>query len=77
MVDVHELLENDNITDDEKTTLRGMVETTASMEAVLVNIVKRECDEEEFLNESVMMDEIDSYPGDEEECDLLNCRIQL
>ena len=42
-----------------------MCEMCGAMGARIINIVKKECGEEDFLNESFPMDTIDEYPEPE------------
>lgn len=63
VTDIHEITEDANIDDDNKETLTRLAEMAASIEASLINIVRSEMDEEEFINENITMDEIEEYPG--------------
>lgn len=63
--DIREILEDEGLTDDEKAIFEQMVEYSSVFLAHIVNIVSKECGEEEFLGETFPMDEIGQYPGDE------------
>lgn len=63
--DIHEILEDPDINAEERNTLQAMSEYSATMAAHIINIIRVECDEEEFLAEEVPMDVIGSYPGDD------------
>ena len=62
IADMNEIREDADIDDDSKETLTRLVEMAGTIEASLVNIIRKECGEEEFLNENIPMDEIDPYP---------------
>jgi len=64
MSDVNEIREDGNIDDEIEETLMKMVELAGMMEATMINIVRKECDEEEFLSETIEMDGFDSYPDE-------------
>lgn len=67
MSDIMEIKEDDDLSSEDKETFNTMGETLGLMMAHIVNIVSKEMNEEEFLNEDVGMDNIDAYPGDEPE----------
>lgn len=60
--DVYEILEDEALTPEEKEIFQTMRELSATMMAQLINIVRKECSEEEFLAEQVPMDAIDPWP---------------
>ena len=72
--DIHEIREEDDLTDDEIYELTQMAEVAGILGARILNIVKKECNEDEFLNEDVAMDEIGLYP-EKVEPDLLDEEI--
>lgn len=63
--DIREILEDEGLTDEEKAIFQQIAEYSSVFMAHIVNIVSRECGEEEFLNENFPMDEIGQYPGDD------------
>jgi len=72
--DLNEIKEDADLDPEDNETLSKMIEVAEAMEATLLNIVKKECGEEDFLNENVIMDEIDPFPDLIEE-DILNTPI--
>lgn len=62
MADVHEIREDEDLTPDEKYEFGQMLEVAELLGLRLLNIVKKECGEEEFLNEDVGLDPIDLFP---------------
>ena len=62
--DVHEILMDEDLNDYERGIFTQMTELSATMMAHLLNIIREECGEEEFLAEQVPMEEIGEYPGD-------------
>lgn len=65
MTDIQEIKEDPDVSSEDKENFEKMSEIAGFMAANIVNIISKECDETEFLNENVPMDEIDSYPGDD------------
>jgi|GEM_PF-2976008 len=76
IIDIKEILEDDDLDDDDRELFEKISETAGIMGAEIINIVRREMDEEEFLNENPEMDPIDAFPGTEEVEDLLNEEIE-
>ena len=64
LADVREIIEDENIQDSDKDDFVYIAEYTGSIIANMYNKVMQEMGEEEFINESVNMDEIDKWPGD-------------
>jgi len=62
MSDLNEMREDTDVSQEHKDVFSGMAEVASVMEATLLNLVREECGEEEFLNESVMMDPLERYP---------------
>ena len=60
--DIHEIREDEDLTSEEIYELTRMAEVAGLLGVRLLNIVKKECGEEEFLNEEVDMDEIGLFP---------------
>ncbi len=60
--DIHEIREDEDLTPEEIYELTRMAEVAGLLGVRLLNIVKKECGEEEFLNEEVGMDEIGLFP---------------
>jgi len=71
LADVHEIREDESLDEENKETLTRMIEIAGVMEANLINIVKKEMNEEDFLNEKIEMDQIDEYPEE----DILNSPV--
>lgn len=67
ITDICEIKEDPDIDPLDKEDFEKMVEIAGVMEATIVNIVSKECSEEDFIGTEVAMDEIGSYPGDEPE----------
>lgn len=65
IVDVCEIKEDPDVDASDKEDLEKMVEMAGIMEATIINMVSKECGEEEFLSIEVPMDEVGSYPGDD------------
>jgi hypothetical protein len=74
MNDMNEIREDDKVDNDDKEKIIRLVEMAGTMEATLLNIVRKETDEEDFLNENIDMDEIDQYPDSNDE--LLDSEIE-
>jgi hypothetical protein len=62
MGDLHEIREDEDLTPEEKHEFGQMLEVAELLGLRLLNIVKKECGEEEFLNEDVGIDSIDLFP---------------
>lgn len=74
LTDINEILEDLDIEDDDRDTFNTIKETGNLMIAHIVNIVSKEMNEEEFETTDVQLDEIDSYPEDND--DILDMDIQ-
>ena len=74
LTDINEILEDPDIEDDDRDTFNTIKETANLMIAHIVNIVSKEMSEEEFETTDVQLDEIDSYPEDND--DILDMDIQ-
>ena len=74
LTDINEILEDPDIEDDDRDTFNTIKETGNLMIAHIVNIVSKEMNEEEFETTDVQLDEIDSYPEDNN--DILDMDIQ-
>ena len=74
LTDINEILEDPDIEDDDRDTFNTIKETGNLMIAHIVNIVSKEMNEEEFETTDVQLDEIDSYPEDND--DILDMDIQ-
>jgi hypothetical protein len=75
IVDICEIREDEDLTPDEVYELTQMAEVGGILGARLLNIVKKECGEEEFLSEEVALDEIDMFP-EHEDPDILDEEIE-
>ena len=73
-VDIHEMLEDDDIKPETRDTLEKMADIVCVLEATLTNMASEEIGEDEFLSEEMQMDEIDPYPVAEMD-DILNEEI--
>ena len=64
LTDLHELNEEETITESVKRQISELIYKTSMIEAVMVNLLrtKDDTDDNEFINESVEMDEIEPYP---------------
>lgn len=72
--DLYEILEDEDLNDDEKAAFQSMKEQLIFMMANLINLIKNECGEDDFLAIQVPMEEVEPWPGDEtdimdEECE--------
>ena len=67
ITDIHEISEDSDVDPEDKETFIQIAEVAGIMMANIVNIVSKECGEEEFLNEEIPLDDIDTYPGDEDD----------
>lgn len=65
--DICEIKEDPDLDPQDKDDFEKMIELAGTMEAVIVNIVSKECEEDEFMGEEIDMDEIGTYPGDAED----------
>ena len=63
--DIREIIEDEDLDPSDKENFEKMAEMSGFMMANIINIIKKECDEEEFLSEQIEMDHIDMYPGTE------------
>lgn len=63
--DLHEMREDEDVSDEDKAIFAQMTEMAGTMEACMINIVNKEMGEEEFMSENIPMDNIGPYPGDE------------
>lgn len=62
MEDIQEIREDPGLTEDERYAFYNMSQTAGSMMAMLINFVKNEMDEYDFVNERIDMDNIDAFP---------------
>lgn len=79
ITDINEMKCDSSISEETKSRLNDMLEAAGSMEACLVNIVHKECgDEDGFLNESIEMDDCGSYDQESEELnvDLMDMPVE-
>lgn len=65
ITDICEIREDPDVDESDKEDLGKMVEIAGIMEATIINMVSKECGEEEFLSVDVPMDEVGQYPGDD------------
>lgn len=64
MADIHEIMEDEDLGQEHKQTFATMLELANTIMVNLVNTIREECDEEDFISEKVPMDEIDPWPGE-------------
>jgi len=62
IADIHEIREDEDLTPDEKYEFTQMAEVAGMLGARILNTIKKECNEEDFLNEDVALDDIDLFP---------------
>jgi len=65
--DLFLIQEDASCTDDDKVELSCACNLCGDIGARLLNIIKRECNEDEFLSEDLPMDDIDDWPEPEDE----------
>lgn len=65
LVDLHDIMEDEDVSDDDKEIFQQMIDISGTMEATIINIVNKEIGEDEFMQEGIPMDEIGTYPGDD------------
>lgn len=64
--DACEIKEDPDLDPIDKENFEKMIEIAGVMEATIVSMVSKECEEEEFMSVDVPMDEMGPYPGDED-----------
>ena len=74
--DVMEIKEDPDLEPEDKEDFETMAEIGCTMLATLINIVNKECDEHEFLGEKIPMDEIDPYPDQLDDSDIMDTPIE-
>lgn len=67
MVDILEAREEDDMEDENRHALEGCAEIIGQVNAVIVNMVAAEMEEDEFLALELNMEEIEQYPSITEE----------
>jgi hypothetical protein len=65
ITDLYEIREDEEVSEEDKEVFEKMTEIAGNMEAAMINIVSKELGEDEFMQETVPMDEIGEYPGDD------------
>lgn len=65
VADLHEIRVDADLDPEDALVFEQISETAGVMMAAIVNVISKEIGEEEFLNEEIMMDEFDEYPGDD------------
>lgn len=58
ITDLHEIVEDEDVDPGDRDLFNDMIEVANSIMANLINVVRKECDEEDFLSENVPMDAI-------------------
>lgn len=61
ITDIHEIKEDEDLTQEDKQTFEQIAEVSGTMLAIIINMVRKEMREDEFLAENIDMDEIDGY----------------
>lgn len=74
VLDLHEIKEDEELDPADKPMIEAMIETMSIISANIINIIKKEMDEDDFLAEDFAMDEIGTFPGDE--VDILDQSIE-
>lgn len=74
ITDLYEIREDEDVSAEDKEIFEQMTEMAGNMEAAMINIVNKELGEDEFIQETVPMDEIGEYPGDD--VDILDQTIE-
>ena len=74
--DIYEIQEDEDLEPDEKQVFAEIADCLSLFMAHIVNLVSKEIGEEEFLNETIPMDEVGTYPGDEEPDDLMDAPVE-
>ena len=72
--DLYDIREDEDVSEEDKEIFQQMIEMAGNMEAAMINIVNKELGEEEFMQETVPMDDIGIYPGDD--ADILDQSIE-
>lgn len=67
MTDIDEIMEDEDLTPEDKAGFEKIHDILGSVCASIVNIAGKEIGEEEFLAEEIGMDTIESFPGDDED----------
>ena len=75
LTDITEIMGDPDLSPEDKLTFSDIKETTNIIIANIVNIVKKEMDEDDFLEVQVDMDKFESYPDNSENEDLLDMDI--
>lgn len=76
MTDIREILEDEDVEPEDKATFSTMLELGSAIMVNLVNLVRKECEETDFLSEQIPMDEIDPWPGDGVDDDVLDTEAE-
>lgn len=71
LCDIYEIKEDDDLDENEKQIFTEIAECLSISMAHIVNIISKEIEEEDFLNENIPMDEVGTYPESESD-DLMN-----
>ena len=72
--DIHEILEDEEINEEDRNQFQYISEILGDMMAVIINMINRECDEEDFLQEHIDL-QLEDYWG-EPEIDILDEEIE-
>lgn len=74
--DIMEIKEDPDLEPEDLQDFETMAEIGCTMLATLINIVNKECEEHIFLGEKIPMDEVDSYPENESDYDIMDDPIE-
>lgn len=66
MIDIMEIKEDPDLEPEDRQDFETMAEISGTMLATIINIVNKECEEHEFIGEKIPMDDIDSYPENDD-----------
>lgn len=72
LLDIREIVEDENVTDEDREDFNELANYTSAMIAVMYNKVN---DDENFINETIEMDKIGSWPGESESDNIMDEEI--
>lgn len=77
MTDIREIIEQDNIDPDNKMMFEQMAEVGNGIIAALVTVVNKEMNEDEFMGETIDMDQIDEYPSSDNDVEVMDIEVEI
>jgi len=72
MTDLYEIREHAGLNDEDRNMVNQLIEYCGIMEAGMINLVRRVCDEEEFIEMKIGIDPDDPYDEPVEDFNLDN-----